>query len=99
VQGASALPPGPESGAIAAPAEQSAALSGISAREREIVAHLAAGRRNSEICRALFISESTVKTHIKSIYRKLGVGNRVQLVNLIGGRGPKAPGSSRAADR
>jgi DNA-binding CsgD family transcriptional regulator len=58
---------------------------GISAREREIAALLSSGCANKEICRRLFISDSTVKTHVKSLYRKLGVRNRVQLVNILKG--------------
>ncbi|MGE5549344.1 MAG: helix-turn-helix domain-containing protein [Bacteroidota bacterium] len=55
----------------------------ITKREREIIEQLLAGRTNSEIQLALHISESTVKTHILNIYRKLGVKNRVQLANLV----------------
>jgi DNA-binding CsgD family transcriptional regulator len=58
---------------------------GISAREREIAELLSSGCANKEICRRLFISDSTVKTHVKSLYRKLGVRNRVQLVNILKG--------------
>ncbi len=76
-------------GSITASAVPAAALSAISTREMEIASLLAAGRRTREICNELFISESTVKTHIKSIYRKLRVRNRVQLVNLMQGRGGK----------
>ncbi len=53
----------------------------LSEREQEVLRLLARGRRNPEIARALVISENTVKAHIKSIYRKLGVGDRVKAVN------------------
>ena len=48
-------------------------------REREIVRHVAAGLRNSEIGAKLFISEDTVKTHLGNIFKKVGVRDRVQL--------------------
>jgi DNA-binding NarL/FixJ family response regulator len=53
----------------------------LSEREYEVLQLLARGRRNPEIARALMISENTVKAHLKSIYRKLGVGDRVRAVN------------------
>ncbi|MBC8419175.1 MAG: DNA-binding response regulator, partial [Desulfobacterales bacterium] len=42
--------------------------------------HLAAGKGNKEISGLLFISTETVKSHIKNIYRKLKVKNRVEAV-------------------
>jgi DNA-binding NarL/FixJ family response regulator len=48
----------------------------LSAREREVLAHLAAGARNSEIAAALRISHFTVKRHVQNILQKLGVGSR-----------------------
>ncbi|QKW62633.1 response regulator transcription factor [Streptomyces sp. NA03103] len=49
-------------------------------REREILAQLATGLGNREIARALFISEATVKTHLRRIYDKLGVDTRAGAV-------------------
>lgn len=54
---------------------------GISRREREIIAYLVQGLSNREIEQKLHISRRTVENHVYNIYRKLGVGNRVQLVN------------------
>jgi len=48
----------------------------LSAREREILGYLATTMSANEICGALFVSPNTLKTHLKSIYRKLGVDNR-----------------------
>ncbi|MEU9597442.1 response regulator transcription factor [Streptomyces sp. NPDC048109] len=49
-------------------------------RERGILAQLATGLGNREIARALFISEATVKTHLRRIYDKLGVDTRAGAV-------------------
>ena len=53
---------------------------GVTAREGEIIRLLLEGKGNKEITEALFISDHTVKNHIHNIYRKLGIKNRVQLV-------------------
>jgi DNA-binding CsgD family transcriptional regulator len=58
---------------------------GISAREEEIVHLLVQGKSNREIAETLCISTNTVKTHIKNIYGKLKVSNRVQLFSLLQG--------------
>lgn len=55
----------------------------VSKREKEIIELLLEGRSNREIAEHLFISDNTVKTHVKNIYRKLGVKNRVQLIYLL----------------
>ncbi|MGZ3099875.1 response regulator [Streptomyces sp. H62] len=49
-------------------------------RERDILAQLATGLGNREIARALFISEATVKTHLRRVYDKLGVETRAGAV-------------------
>ncbi len=51
---------------------------GLSARESETLALLATGMPNRAIAEALFVSENTVRSHLKSIFRKLGVSNRSQ---------------------
>jgi DNA-binding NarL/FixJ family response regulator len=56
---------------------------GLSERESECLVLLAAGLRNAEIARSLYISEDTVKTHLKRGYRKLGVGNRAQATSVV----------------
>jgi DNA-binding NarL/FixJ family response regulator len=56
---------------------------GLSERESECLVLLAAGLRNAEIGRSLYVSEDTVKTHLKRAYRKLGVGNRAQATAIV----------------
>jgi DNA-binding NarL/FixJ family response regulator len=51
-------------------------LSALSAREREILEHVALGARNRQIADALTISEFTVKRHVQNILSKLEVGSR-----------------------
>jgi len=55
----------------------------ISKREIEIIRLLLKGKSNKEIEDELFISIHTVRNHVYNIYQKLGVKNRVELVNLI----------------
>jgi predicted ATPase/DNA-binding CsgD family transcriptional regulator len=56
--------------------------------EVEIVRHAAAGLTNPQIGERLFITRSTVKTHLSHVYAKLGVRNRSQLAAKAAGRGP-----------
>lgn len=51
----------------------------LSARELDVVRRVAVGRTNQEICEDLFLSLSTVKTHLGRIHTKLGVRNRVEV--------------------
>ncbi len=51
---------------------------GLSSREQEVLRLLSRGATNKEIAVALEISENTVKAHLKSVLRKLGVSNRVE---------------------
>jgi LuxR family maltose regulon positive regulatory protein len=48
----------------------------LSERELEVLALVAAGKSNGEIASSLFVSLSTVKTHINNLYRKLGARSR-----------------------
>ena len=54
---------------------------GLTARELEILEILPTGDTVSEMASRLFVTESTIKTHLASIYRKLGATNRVQAIN------------------
>ncbi|MBN2324713.1 MAG: PAS domain-containing protein [Spirochaetes bacterium] len=55
----------------------------ITDREEEIVQHIISGQPTKKIASDLNVAERTVKAHITNIYNKLGVGNRMQLLNLI----------------
>jgi len=59
--------------------EQAADLAGLTAREREILGHIVAGRTYSEIARVLVISEKTVSSHVSNLLRKTGTSNRIDL--------------------
>ena len=50
----------------------------LTLRELEVLAYLPSGKSNREIGTLLFISESTVKAHLTSLYAKLGVSNRTE---------------------
>ncbi|NYG06569.1 DNA-binding CsgD family transcriptional regulator [Phycicoccus badiiscoriae] len=50
---------------------------GLTPREQEVLAHVVAGRSNTEIAKALFISDKTVSVHISNILRKSGTTSRV----------------------
>lgn len=53
---------------------------GLSAREVEVLAHVAAGRTNREIAAALTISQHTVGRHLENVFAKLGVNSRAAAI-------------------
>lgn len=57
-----------------------AALAPLSPRERDVLRELAAGASNDEIGRRLYLTNNTVKTHVKSILAKLGLPDRIHVV-------------------
>ena len=61
------------------------AVASLTARERQIMSHVAAGATNSEIGRCLVISEGTVKSHLKHIARKLNTSSRAAAVAVYAG--------------
>jgi len=66
----------------AVPSTETAALPGLTPREREILAHIVAGRTYSEIARELVLSEKTVSVHVSHMLHKTGTTNRVELAQL-----------------
>jgi DNA-binding CsgD family transcriptional regulator len=58
-----------------------AALEQLTERESEVLALVAIGATNQQIADQLVVAESTVKTHVKHILRKLGVSNRAQAIS------------------
>ena len=59
----------------------------LTEREVEVLRHVAEGNRNREIAEKLFISEETVKVHVKHIMEKLGAADRTQAVAIAVRRG------------
>jgi DNA-binding NarL/FixJ family response regulator len=59
----------------------------LTVREIDVLRHVASGNRNREIGERLFISEETVKVHIKHIMEKLGASDRTQAVAIAVRRG------------
>ncbi|GGL73779.1 response regulator transcription factor [Curtobacterium sp. Csp1] len=64
-----------------------AVLDALSAREREVFLLVAKGLSNQEIASAVFLSEATVKTHVRAVLTKLGLRNRIQVVITAHERG------------
>jgi DNA-binding NarL/FixJ family response regulator len=55
-------------------------LEALTVREREVLVHIARGLTNQEIAEAMYLGESTVKTHVSAIMRKLDLRDRVHAV-------------------
>ena len=62
----------------------------LSAREREVAEAFSNGESYSQIAERLCIAPSTVRTHLNTVYRKLGVTSKLELHKLLGS-GPQAP--------
>jgi DNA-binding NarL/FixJ family response regulator len=59
----------------------------LTARETDVLRHIAEGNRNRDIAERLFISEETVKVHVKHIMEKLGASDRTEAVAIAVRRG------------
>ncbi|MFO7648498.1 MULTISPECIES: LuxR C-terminal-related transcriptional regulator [Halomonas] len=68
----------------AAPPPPPPGLSRLTDKQLEVLARLARGDSNKAIARELGIAETTVKTHVSAILRRLGVGSRVQAILVAG---------------
>ena len=58
-------------------------LDPLTVREQEVLQLILSGKSNREIAGALFISESTVKTHVRNIFSKYDVGSRAELISTL----------------
>jgi DNA-binding NarL/FixJ family response regulator len=57
-----------------------AGISSLTGRENQIISRICEGMRNKEIASKLYISDATVAHHLTSIYRKLGLADRTELL-------------------
>jgi DNA-binding NarL/FixJ family response regulator len=69
---------------------------GLTPKEAEVLRQLAVGKSNKEIGRAMGLQEITIKLHVRNIFKKLGVRNRVEAANAVArlpgfGNGTAAP--------
>lgn len=69
--------------AIARQCETASERYGLSAREKEVLVELVRGRTIASIAECLVVSENTIKAHTKSVYRKIGVHTREELLQSV----------------
>lgn len=67
------------------PAAEGTGLESLTGREREVAQLLVERMTNAEIAEKLFLSEKTVESHLRNIFRKLDVGSRVEVAKLVEG--------------
>jgi DNA-binding NarL/FixJ family response regulator len=77
---------------VAPAARATARLELLTERERDVLRLMARGATNSEIAASLFVAEATVKTHVGSIFGKLGVRDRAAAIVYAYDHGVVAPG-------
>ncbi|WP_136194272.1 response regulator transcription factor [Actinomyces procaprae] len=91
--GGKVLSPGPTSRVLdryvrgQRPSTSSTAELDLSGREREVLRLLCQARSNRQIARQMNVAETTVKTHVSSLMRKMGVGSRLEIVTEAYKRG------------
>lgn len=77
----------PETEAMTRPAAAPPMAEALTTREKEVLDSLCQGRTNKEIARDLQLSEPTIKLHVKTLYRRLGVSNRTQAAMIARSQG------------
>ena len=75
---------------VAARCAELAEEHGLTARESEILVLLCRGRSRPYIAETLYLSENTVRNHVKHIYAKLGIHDRQSLLSLVNDEEPEA---------
>lgn len=55
----------------------------LTAREAEVLTYLAGGHGSPCIAEKLFMPENTVRTHMRNMYRKMGISSKEELIGLI----------------
>jgi len=73
--------------AVAALVAEHVSDEALTEREKDVLKHVAEGNRNRDIAERLFISEDTVKVHVKHIMEKLGANDRTEAVTIALRRG------------
>jgi DNA-binding NarL/FixJ family response regulator len=68
-------------------------LDSLTAREREVLVALASGASNAELARRLFVSEETIRTHVKRVLQKLALRDRAQAIVFAYESGVVTPGT------
>ena len=89
----------PLAGEGEAPADVAAVPFGLTARELEVLALVAAGRTNRQIGERLFISEKTASVHVSRILAKLGARSRAQAAAMAATVGLVGPAAAAPASR
>ena len=62
---------------------------GLSPREREVLYYLGRGYNHGYVAEKLYISENTVRTHVRHIYAKLAINSREELLAMIDDETPR----------